>query len=131
MVTRDGARVGEVPATRWTKPSALLANAGSYSDGSIFPSVYQRLKIGPVVGESVPGTGTAVWWEHQLDRRLVYGVPQLGFLGRDGRWFENQDIVPDVPVAADPAQIAVGRDPQLERAVQVLLHKIGPAKGSR
>lgn len=131
LVTRDGARVGEVPATRWTKPSALLANAGSYSDGSIFPSVYQRLKIGPVVGESVPGTGTAVWWEHQLDRRLVHGVPQLGFLGRDGRWFENQDIVPDVPVAADPALIAVGRDPQLERAVQVLLRKIGPAKGSR
>jgi len=52
-------------------------------------------------------------------------------LGRDGRWFENQDIVPDVPVAADPALIAVGRDPQLERAVQVLLQKIGPAKGSR
>lgn len=131
MVTRDGTRVGEVPATRWTKPSALIANAGSYSDGSIFPSLYQRMKIGPLLGESVPGTGTAVLWEHQLDRRVVYGVPQLGFLARDGRWFENQDIVPEVPVAADPVSVAAGRDPQLERGVQVLLQQIGPARSAK
>jgi tricorn protease len=131
MVTRDGTRVAEVPATRWTKPSALIANAGSYSDGSVFPSVYQRLKIGPVLGESVPGTGTAVLWEHQLDKRLVYGVPQLGFLAGDGRWFENQEIVPEVPVAADPVSVAAGRDPQLERGVQVLLQQIGPARGAK
>ncbi len=128
LVTRDGTRVAEVPGTRWTKPSALIANAGSYSDGSVFPALYQHLKIGPLVGESVPGTGTAVIWEHQLDKRVVYGVPQLGFLGRDGRWFENREIVPDVAVQQDPAAVAQGRDPQLERAVQVLLEQIGPRR---
>ena len=131
MVTRDGVRIAEVPVSRWTRPSALLANAGSYSDGSVFPALYQRLKIGPLLGESVPGTGTAVLWENLLDRRLDYGVPQLGFKGRDGRFFENQEIVPDVPVAADPAALAAGRDPQLERGVEVLLQQIGPARSER
>ncbi len=95
LITRDGVPIAEIPVSRRTRPSALIANAGSYSDGSVFPALYQQLKIGPLLGESVPGTGTAVWWEKLLDRRLEYGVPQLGFWGRDGRFFENQEIVPD------------------------------------
>jgi len=126
LVTRDGVRIAEIPVSRWTRPSALIANAGSYSDGSVFPALYQRLKIGPLLGESVPGTGTAVVWDIQLDKRLDYGVPQLGFMGRDGRFFENQEIVPDVPVAADPSAVAAGRDPQLERSIEVLQQQIGP-----
>lgn len=126
LITRDGIPIAEIPVSRWTRPSALIANAGSYSDGSVFPALYKQLKIGPLLGESVPGTGTAVWWEKLLDRRLEYGVPQLGFKGRDGRFFENQEIVPDVPVAADPAALAAGRDPQLERGVEVLQQQIDP-----
>jgi tricorn protease len=126
LITRDGVPIAEIPVSRWTRPSALIANAGSYSDGSVFPALYKQLKIGPLLGESVPGTGTAVWWEKLLDRRLEYGVPQLGFKGRDGRFFENQEIVPDVPVAADPAALAAGRDPQLERGVDLLQQQIAP-----
>jgi tricorn protease len=121
MVTRDGVRLGTIPAARWAKPSAVLANAGSYSDGSVFPSLYQREKIGPLIGERVPGTGTAVIWEEQIERKLRYGVPQLGFMGNDGRWFENQEVVPELAVYNDPASVAAGRDLQLEAAVNHLL----------
>lgn len=125
LVTRDGASMVDIPTGRWGKPSAVLANAASYSDGSVFPALYQRSGIGPVVGERVPGTGTAVIWERQIEGRLVYGVPQLGFRGRDSRWFENQEIVPEVSVYADPASIAAGRDVQLEATVTRLLQEIG------
>ncbi|MBK6850283.1 MAG: PD40 domain-containing protein [Burkholderiales bacterium] len=127
MVTRDGVRLGTIPAARWGKPSAVLANSGSYSDGSVFPALYQRERIGPLIGERVPGTGTAVIWEQQIEPRLKYGVPQLGFMGNDGRWFENQEVVPELPVYNDPASVAAGRDLQLERAVSHLLDKLGPA----
>lgn len=103
LITRDGIPIAEIPVSRWTRPSALIANAGSYSDGSVFLALYKQLKIGPLLGESVPGTGAAVWWE-----------------------IENQEIVPDVPVAADPAALAAGRDPQLERGVEVLQQQIDP-----
>jgi tricorn protease len=131
LVTRDGVLMTRIPVGRWGKPSAVLANAASYSDGSVFPALYQRNRIGPVVGERVPGTGTAVVWEQQIERGLDYGVPQLGFKGRDGRWFENQEIVPEVPVYADPASVAAGRDVQLEAAVARLLRDLAapaPAK---
>ena len=128
LVTRDGVRVTDIPVGRWTKPSALIANAASYSDGSVFPSMYQQLKIGTLLGERVPGTGTAVLWEQQIDRRLNYGVPQLGFMGRDGRFYENHEIVPDLVVRQEPAAVAAGHDPQLERGVQTLLQQLTTGK---
>lgn len=127
LVTRYGAAMGRIPGGRWAKPSALVANAGSYSDGSVFPALYQRHRIGPIIGERVPGTGTAVVWEHQIEPRLVYGVPQLGFRFRDGTWFENTEVVPDLLLRSDPAAIASGADAQLERAVAVLLERLGKA----
>jgi tricorn protease len=123
--TNQGVFISTVPSTRWTKPSAVIANAMSYSDGSVFPFFYQRQGIGPVVGERVPGTGTAVWWESQQESRLTYGVPQLGFQGLQGRWLENQEIVPDVLVYNDPDSVERGRDLQLEAAVKVLLDRLG------
>jgi len=120
FVTRDGLNMGNIPTKRWGKPTALLANAGSYSDGSIFPHLYQSYGIGPVVGDPVPGTGTAVWWITLLGK-IKYGIPQLGAKDNKTGWFENNETVPDILVSNAPDSIATGRDPQLESAVQELL----------
>jgi len=124
---RDGYHASRIPKDRWGKPSILLANASSYSDGSIFPHIYQRLKIGPIVGARVPGTGTAVWWMELLNGSLKYGIPQLGAKDRETGWYENSEIVPDVPAYNAPDDVAAGRDPQLEAAVQRLLDDLPPA----
>ncbi len=128
FIARDGFRSGPIPSKRWSNPSILLANAGSYSDGSIFPHLYQRLKIGPVVGARVPGTGTAVWWIELLNANIKYGVPQLGAKDRETGWYENSETVPDVAVYNTPEDVAAGRDAQLEAAVQRLLKDLPPAK---
>lgn len=124
LVTRYGAVMGRVPGGRWAKPSAVVADAASYSDGSVFPALYHKQKIGPLVGMRVPGTGTAVIWEHQQEPRLVYGVPQIGFRFLDGTWFENNEIVPDVLIPYDPQAMAAGKDLQLEAAVRVLIDQL-------
>ncbi|MCP5426621.1 MAG: PD40 domain-containing protein [Gammaproteobacteria bacterium] len=126
FTSRDGRVVGRMPIHRWAKPSALLANAGSYSDGSIFPHLYQRQGIGPVIGARVPGTGTAVWWIYRLNKQLKYGIPQLGAKDFKTGWFENQETVPDILVFNDPDAIEAGRDPQLEAGVKALLAKLNP-----
>lgn len=120
FVTRDGLSMGNIPTKRWGKSTALLANAGSYSDGSIFPHLYQSYGIGPVIGVPVPGTGTAVWWITMLGK-IKYGIPQLGAKDIETGWFENNETVPDIQVSNDPGAIAEGNDPQLEAAVQELL----------
>ncbi len=124
FVNRDAEVVGRIPSGRWARPTALVQNAASYSDGSIFPHLYRRQKLGPVIGDRVPGTGTAAWWLLPMKGALKWGIPQLGARDFKTGWFENQEIVPDLAVANDPAALAAGRDPQLEAAVTALLRKL-------
>ena len=124
FTNRDQQVVGRMPTGRWARPTALLQNAAAYSDGSIFPHLYKRQKLGPVIGDRVPGTGTAVWWMFPMKGALKWGIPQLGARDFKTGWFENQEIVPDLAVANDPAALAAGRDPQLEAAVRELLKKL-------
>jgi tricorn protease len=116
--------VGRMPTGRWARPTVLVQNASSYSDGSIFPHLYRRQKLGPIVGDRVPGTGTAAWWLAPMKGALKWGIPQLGARDFKTGWFENQEIAPDRLVRTDPAAIAAGRDPQIEAAVAALLKKL-------
>lgn len=124
FVARDGYHASRIPSNRWGKPSTLIANAASYSDGSIFPHLYQRMKIGNIVGARVPGTGTAVWWMEMLNKDIKYGIPQLGAKDRISDWFENSETVPEIMIYNTPNDIATGRDLQLEAAIDDLLKKL-------
>jgi tricorn protease len=122
--TRNGVDLGLTPFDRWARPTALVQNAFSYSDGSIFPAYYKREALGPIVGDRVPGTGTAVYDIAQLEPRLSLAVAQLGFRTKEGVFFENTDIAPDLLVPTEPVFIVQNRDPQLEAAVAALLAEI-------
>ena len=56
----------------------------------------------------------------------VVSPPAVGFWDPDkGEWVaENVGIAPDIEVEQDPNAIRQGRDPQLERAVEVLLEAL-------
>lgn len=121
---RGQENLGGEPRSRWHKPSAVLIGEGNYSDAHMFPYAYKALDIGPLIGMPVPGTATAVWWERLRGRALVFGIPQVGMKTLDGRYLENTQLEPDIRVANDPASVGTGRDPQLEKAVQVLLEQL-------
>jgi Tol biopolymer transport system component/C-terminal processing protease CtpA/Prc len=120
-----GRQIGVEPGMRWTKPSIVVMNEGNYSDAHCFPTAYKALQLGETVGMQVPGTCTSVWWERLQDKSLVFGIPQVGYLDPAGDLTENKHLDPDHPVDNDPALESAGRDQQLEKAVSVLLEKIG------
>ena len=90
----------------------------------MFPFVYQQNGIGKVYGMPVPGTGTAVWWETQIDPTIVFGIPMIGSMGTDGKVTENKQFEPDVKVELPYNDFLSGKDPQLEAAVNGLLKEI-------
>jgi len=108
------------PVGKWTGRSALLVNEDDYSDGHLFPWVYQHLGLGKVIGMPIPGTGTSASWEQQQDPQLVVGVPYGAIEDAEGSRMENVQLRPDIEVLNDPASIAQGKDPQLDRAIGVL-----------
>ena len=122
VVPPRGGPTQDEPRDRWTKPSAVVMNAASYSDSSLFPLAYRDLHLGPLVGDPVAGTGTSVWWDQSLIvPGLTYGLPELPYHRLDGTPSENHAVEPDIRVPSDPEAWARGRDPQLEAAVQALL----------
>lgn len=116
-----GAKFKGNSMARWTKPSVLVVNEGNYSDGYCFPNGYRTNNIGMIVGMPVPGTCTAVWWESLQTGDLVFGIPQLGVLNKDGTYMENDQLEPDLKVENTKEAVAEGEDEQLKRAVEVLL----------
>ena len=115
---------GGEPRFRWSRPVVVIQNEGNYSDGHVFPWAFKKLGIGKLVGTPVAGTGTAVWWERQIDRTISYGIPQVGFVGLDGKYLENMELAPDFAVYHDPESVARGDDKQLKKAVEVLLAQL-------
>ena len=119
MVPR-GQNLGTEPQFKWTKPSVVLIGESNYSDAHMFPYTYSALGVGTTVGMPVPGTGTAVWWEGQIDPSLVFGIPQVGMVDVDGDFLENKQLEPDVKVPNTYEMLVEGKDEQLLKAVEIL-----------
>ncbi|HLS31678.1 MAG TPA: S41 family peptidase [Flavobacteriaceae bacterium] len=115
---------GGEPVDRWSKPSIVLMSEGNYSDAHIFPYVYKQNGIGKLVGMPVAGTGTAVWWERQIDPTIVFGIPMVATIGEEGRPTENLELEPDIEVPLPYDEFLNGKDRQLEAAVKELLKEV-------
>ena len=122
-----GQQLGTEPFQRWSKPSIVVMSEGNYSDAHCFPMAYTELGLGETVGMPVPGTCTSVWWERLQNRDLVFGIPEVALIDMQGDVMENKHLAPTYQVEPQPEQVAAGRDPQLEKAVEVLLKKL-PAR---
>ena len=122
-VIPHGQYVGSEPFDKWTKPSIVLMGESNYSDAHLFPVAYKLKGVGKLLGMPVPGTGTFVWWENQIDPSLVFGIPMGGWRSPDGKFCENNQTEPDIMVRNEPDIMSGGRDQQIEAAVKELMKR--------
>ena len=120
-IVPHGQHIGVEPLDKWTKPSIVIINESDYSDAHLFPLAYELKGIGKTLGMPVPGTGTFVWWESQIDPTLVFGIPMGGWRMPDGKFGEGTQLEPDIRVPMDPGVMTAGRDQQIEAAVKELM----------
>jgi tricorn protease len=117
---------GGESANKWDKPSCVLMSEGNYSDAFMFPYAYKELGIGKLIGMPVAGTGTAVWWENQIDNSIIFGIPMISSWGtNETHATENHQLEPDIKVNNDYNAELTGEDQQLEAAVKEMLKEIG------
>jgi tricorn protease len=119
------------PFNKWTMPSTVVMSESNYSDAFIFPYAYKALGLGKLIGMPVPGTGTAVWWETQIDPTLVFGIPMVATIGKENRPTENLQLEPDIRVPNDYKSVLSGKDPQLERAIKEMLEEVKKNKDKK
>jgi tricorn protease len=106
-------------------PKACILNETSASDGDIFPAMFRKAGLGPLIGKRSWGGVVGITGHGPLiDGGTVY-VPEFGFASPDGQWIiEGHGVDPDIVVDNDPASVIAGKDPQLERAVAEVMKAI-------
>ncbi|AMW05918.1 S41 family peptidase [Gemmatimonas phototrophica] len=109
------------------KPTVLVTNQHTLSDGEDFTQGYRTLGLGKVVGEP-----TAGWIIYTSNVTLVDGTSlRLPFIRVDDHEGKNMELVPrpvDVPVTRPVGEAYRGVDSQLDTAVRVLLQQLGSAR---
>ena len=110
-------------------PKVLLTNESAGSGGDSLPWIWQQTKVGPVVGMRTSGWGIGAT-EYQLVDRGTFRVPDWGWYDpRAGTWvMENRGITPDYELDIMPPAWRAGRDPQLEKAVELAMDALKKRK---
>ena len=103
-------------------PVGMLINGWAASGGDGLPWAFQELEAGPIVGENTMGILVGPATGHRLVDGSGITVPGARLYDNDGHWFwEGEGVSPDIRVWDDPAVLARGGDPQLERLVEELM----------
>ncbi|MFZ4508873.1 MAG: S41 family peptidase [Fimbriimonas sp.] len=113
------------PAAGHFGPKVLLINEFAGSGGDYFPWAFRKKGIGPIIGNRTWGglVGILIFPEFVDGGSMT--SPNIAFYNPDGRWeIENEGVSPDYPIDLDPALWRLGRDTQLEKAVEVALARL-------
>jgi tricorn protease len=117
---------GEFWREAWAPMGQVVAvtNEFAFSDAEYFSEMFKRLKIGPLVGHRTGGgeVGSGNGYK-MVDGGSVY-IPNYG-AWVPGEWvIEGRGAVPDYEVDQDPASVMAGRDPQLDKAIQLIMDNL-------
>jgi tricorn protease len=106
-------------------PKALLVNMYAGSGGDALAWYFRREKLGPIVGTRTWGGLIGTYDYPQFIDGGEISTPQLAPYNEKSEWaVENQGVPPDVKIDISPRQWREGRDPQLEKAVEILLQQL-------
>ena len=107
------------PTHFYAKPVIVLTSATTYSAAEDFVVLFDAMRRGTLVGETTGGS---------TGQPLIFRLPGGGgawictrdVAYPDGRVFEGVGVVPQVKVSPSVSDIRQGRDPALERAIEML-----------
>jgi tricorn protease len=106
-------------------PKAMVINEFAGSGGDALPWYFRKAELGPLVGKRTWGGLIGIYDYPQLIDGGGVTAPRLAFYKPEGSWeVENAGVGPDVEVENDPQAVRAGQDPQLERAVQLVLEAL-------
>jgi tricorn protease len=122
---RNSRFIGTYPSQVFYGPMVCLINHYSASDGDIFPYYFKKYGLGPLIGTRTWGGVTGIRGYSPLVDGGYVTRPEFGSYGLEGRWeIEGHGVDPDIEVDQRDDLVMQGKDPQMEKAVEVLMEQI-------
>lgn len=106
-------------------PKAMIINEYAGSGGDAMPWLFRQRHVGPLIGKRTWGGLVGIVGAPPLIDGGAVTAPNLAFYNLKGEWdVENHGVTPDIEVEYDPAAVKAGHDPQLEKAVEVVMEDL-------
>ena len=106
-------------------PKVMIANEYSGSGGDALPWLFKQAKLGPLVGKRTWGGLVGIGPIPVLMDGGHVTSPSVAFFSPKGEWdVENHGVDPDYVVEQDPKAVSEGHDPQLEKAVSLVMDEL-------
>lgn len=106
-------------------PKAMVTNEFSGSGGDALPWYFRLNGLGPLVGKRTWGGLVGIGGYPPLIDGGFVTAPRFAFFTTQGTWdVENHGVQPDFEIEFDPHAWRQGRDPQLEKAVNLVLEDL-------
>ncbi|PYR89760.1 MAG: peptidase S41 [Acidobacteria bacterium] len=122
--SRDGTDQ-QWPPVAHRGPQVMLINGWSGSGGDAFPTYFRQAGLGPLIGTRTWGGLIGISGAPGLVDGGAVTVPSFRMYGPTGEWFaEGHGVEPDITVNEDPAALAKGSDPQLDRAIAEVMDRV-------
>jgi tricorn protease len=116
-------------------PKVMLINEFAGSGGDAMPYYFWAAGVGPLIGKTTWGGLVGMAGGPQLMDGGYVTCPAAGVWSPRVGWIaENIGIHPDIEVELDPALVRQGRDPQLDKAIEVIMAELAknpPVKPKR
>ncbi|MGA7566676.1 MAG: PDZ domain-containing protein [Terriglobales bacterium] len=118
-------RSGTIPPNVFNGYMACVTNHYAASDGDLFSYYFKYYKLGPLIGERTWGGVRGIRGMMPLMDGGYISRPEFALYGLDSKWLvENHGVQPDVVVDNRPDLVMKGQDPQLDKAVEMLMDEI-------
>ncbi|HVS65473.1 MAG TPA: PDZ domain-containing protein [Thermoanaerobaculia bacterium] len=112
------------PSAAILGPKVMLIDETAGSGGDLLPWMFHQLDLGTLVGKRTWGGLVGVLGFPILMDGGFITAPNLAIWTEDGFVVENVGVPPDVEVEQWPADVIAGRDPQLEKAIEIVLEQL-------
>ena len=114
--------LGRTPFGTMTGPKVMVINERAGSGGDAMPWLFRRAKLGQLVGTRTWGGLVGVSGYPKLVDGGSVTAASFGIIDTNGNWaVENVGVAPDVEVVEWPKEVIAGRDPQLEKAIEIAM----------
>ncbi|MBN2699244.1 MAG: PDZ domain-containing protein [Bacteroidales bacterium] len=112
------------PSASIQGPRVMIIDETAGSGGDMLPWMFRKFNVGTLVGKRTWGglVGT-LGYPELLDGGYVT-APNVAIWTEEGFVVENVGVPPDIEVEQWPAEVIKGRDPQLEKAIEVVLEEL-------
>jgi len=121
--TRYGQDI-RTPTSAIPGPKVMLIDETAGSGGDLLPWMFHKLQLGTLVGRRTWGGLVGVLGFPVLMDGGTVTAPNLAIWTEEGFIVENVGVPPDIEVEQLPAEVIAGHDPQLEKAIEIVLKQL-------